>query len=60
MVKVSKEYFVELNQEETLRFVDSKETLLNSQIQTLTQKIAEIKAHLIFVKASITELLILT
>ena len=57
MVKVSKEYFVELSQDETLVYVDRKEKLLKTQIERLTDKVAEIQAHIVFVNEAIREIL---
>ena len=60
MVKVSREYFVELNQDEAFRFVDKKEKLMNQQIDFLQTKMAEARAHMSFVKQAVGELLNIT
>ncbi len=57
MVKVSSEYFVELNQQESLNYVDKKEKLLNAQLTRLENSIAETKAHLSFVNTAVSEIL---
>ena len=57
VVKVSQHYYVELNQDEALLFIKKKETLMNSQIEQLSQKAAEVKAHIVFVNEAIRELL---
>ena len=57
MVKVSKEYFVELSQDEALQYVSKKEKLMNNQIERLHLKMAETKAHMVFVTEAVRELL---
>ena len=57
VVKVSRHYYVEMNQEEALNFIDKKEKLMNSQIEQLTEKAAEVKAHIVFVNEAIREIL---
>ena len=54
---MSQHYYVELNQDEALLFIKKKETLMNSQIEQLSQKAAEVKAHIVFVNEAIRELL---
>ena len=56
-VKVSREFFVELNQVEALNFIDKKEKVMNAQIEKLNEKVAEVKAHMVFVNEAIRELL---
>ena len=56
-VKVSREFFVELNQVEALNFIDKKEKVMNAQIEKLYEKVAEVKAHMVFVNEAIRELL---
>ena len=57
VVKVSREMYVELNQEEALNFIGKKEKVMNAQIEQLANKIAEVKAHIVFVQEAIRELL---
>ena len=57
MVKVSREFFVELNQEEALNFIAKKERVMNTQIEKLSKQMAEVKAHIVFVNEAIRELL---
>ena len=57
VVKVSREFFVELNQEEALNFIGKKERVMNEQIEMLSEKMAEVKAHVVFVNEAIRELL---
>ena len=57
VVKLSKEFFVELNQEEALNFIGKKERVMNGQIEKLSEKMAEVKAHMVFVNEAIRELL---
>ena len=45
VVKVSREFYVELNQLEALNFIEKKEKVMNAQIEKLNDKIAEVKAH---------------
>ena len=45
VVKVSRDFFVELNQLEALAFIEKKERVMNGQIEKLDTKIAEVKAH---------------
>lgn len=40
MVKISKEFFVELNQDETLAYIVKKEKSLNNKIDALSDKAA--------------------
>ena len=40
MVKISKDYFVELNQEEALAYIAKKENSLNKKIDALSDKAA--------------------
>ncbi len=35
MVKISKDYFVELSQDEALQFVSKKEKIINSQVEKI-------------------------
>ena len=49
VVKLSREMYVELNQEEALNFIGKKEKVMNAQIEQLANKIAEVKAHMVFV-----------
>ena len=57
VVKVSRDMFVELNQEEALNFIEKKERAMNTQIEKLGDKIAEVKAHIVFVNEAVRELL---
>ena len=57
VVKVSRDFFVELNQLEALNFIEKKERVMNGQIEKLNEKIAEVKAHQVFVNEAIRELL---
>ena len=57
VVKVSQHYYVELNQDEALLFIKKKEALMNTQIDQLSTKAAEVKAHIVFVNEAIRELL---
>ena len=57
VVKISRDFFVELNQEEALNFVGKKERVMNAQIEKLGEKVAEVKAHMVFVNEAIRELL---
>ena len=57
VVKVSRDFFVELNEEEALNFIGKKERVMNAQIEKLAEKIAEVKAHTVFVNEAIRELL---
>eukprot|EP00347_Sterkiella_histriomuscorum_P008070 403346490 len=57
MVKVSKDFFVELNQEETLAYIAKKEKFFNKKIDALSDKAAQIKAHIAFVIEANRELL---
>ena len=57
MVALSKDFFVELTQEEALVYVEKKEKYLNDQAKALTKKASEIKAHIMFVQEAIRELL---
>ena len=56
-VKVSREFYVELNQEEALNFIEKKERVMNGQIENLSEKMAEVRAHVVFVNEAIRELL---
>ena len=60
MVALSKDFFVELSQEEALLFVDQKEKQLNGRIEQLTKKASEVKAHILFIQEAIRELLNIT
>ena len=53
MVALSKDFFVELSQEEARIYVDKKEKYLNERTAGLTKKASEIKAHMIFIKQAI-------
>ena len=57
MVKVSKEYFVELSQEEAILYVDKKEKLYKGQIERASDQVAQIQAHIVFVNEAIREIL---
>ena len=57
VVKVSRDFYVELNQEEALHFIAKKEKVMNAQIEKLSDKMAEVKAHIVFVNEAIRELL---
>ena len=57
MVALSKDFFVELTQEEALVYIDKKEKYLNEKTKKLTNKASEIKAHILFVQEAIRELL---
>ena len=57
ILKVSRDTFVEVNQEEALKFIEKKERVMNGQIESLAQKIAEVKAHIAFMNEGIRELL---
>ena len=52
MVKISKEYFVELSQDEALQYIGKKEKSLNRKIELLSDQIAKIKAHIVVVSLS--------
>ena len=56
-VKVSRDFYVELNQVEALNFIEKKEKVMNEQISKLSDKMAEVKAHMVFVNEAIRELL---
>ena len=57
MVKVSKDYFVDLHPKEAIQYCEKKEKLLNAKIEALTKKGCEVKAHIVFVNEAIRELL---
>lgn len=57
VVALSKDFFVELSQEEALIYIAKKEKYLNSKSEALTKKASEIKAHILFVQEAIRELL---
>ena len=57
MVALSKDFFVELSQEEALIYIDKKEKYLNEKTKKLTTRASEIKAHILFVQEAIRELL---
>lgn len=40
MVKIGKEYFVELNQDEALQYISKKEVVLNRRNEMLTEQAA--------------------
>ena len=60
MIKVSREYFVEMSQAEALLFSAKKERLIQHQIDGLQTKMAETKAHMTFVTKAVAELLNIT
>ena len=49
MVALSKDFFVELSWDEALPYIEKKEKLLNAKAETLTRKVCEVKAHILFV-----------
>ena len=57
MVAISKDFFVELTQDEALAYVAKKERYLNDKANALTRRASEIKAHIMFVQEAIRELL---
>jgi prefoldin subunit 5 len=57
MVKVSKDYYIDLHPKEAIQYCEKKEKLLNGKIDALTQKGCEVKAHIVFVNEAIRELL---
>ena len=57
MVALSKDFYVELSQEEALIYVSKKEKYLNDKANALTKRASEIKAHILFVQEAIRELL---
>ena len=57
MVALSKDFFVELTQEEALLYIEKKEKYLNEQTKALTKRASEIKAHIMFVQEAIRELM---
>ena len=57
MVALSKDFFVELTQEEALVYIDKKEKYLNEKTNALTKRSCEIKAHIMFVQEAIRELM---
>ena len=57
MVALSKDFFVELSWDEALAYIEKKEKLLNKRAETLTKKVCEVKAHILFVQEAIRELL---
>uniref|UniRef100_A0A7S3CJF0 Uncharacterized protein n=1 Tax=Strombidium rassoulzadegani TaxID=1082188 RepID=A0A7S3CJF0_9SPIT len=57
MVALTKDFFVEMSQEEALGFIEKKEKVMNEKIKLLTKKSCEIKAHILFIQEAIRELL---
>ena len=57
MVALSKDFFVELTQEEARVYVEKKEKYLNNKTTALTKKASETKAHILFMQEAIRELL---
>ena len=57
MVALSKDFFVELTQEEALVYIQKKEAYLNEKTTALTKRSCEIKAHIMFVQEAIRELM---
>ena len=53
-MKVSKDYLVELTQEEALRFIARKERVMTRRTELLTEQAAKIKAHIAFVSSMTT------
>ena len=49
MVALSKDFYVELSQEEALVYIDKKEKYLNGKTTALTKRASEIKAHILFI-----------
>lgn len=49
MVKIGREYFVELSQDEALQYIGKKEKVLGQRSERLTEQAAQIKAHIAFV-----------
>ena len=49
MVALSKDFFVELSQEEARVYIDKKEKYLNNKTTLLTKRASEIKAHILFI-----------
>ena len=49
VVKIGKEYFVELSQDEAISYIGKKEVVLNRRNELLTDQAAQIKAHIAFV-----------
>ena len=49
MVALSKELFVELSWDEALGYIAKKEKFLTGRSDSLTKKLNEIRAHIIFV-----------
>ena len=50
MVALSKDFYVELSQEEALAYIAKKEAYLTSKTDALTKRASEIKAHIMFVQ----------
>ena len=48
MVALSKDFFVELTQEEARIYVEKKEKYLNDKTTALTKRASETKAHILF------------
>ena len=57
MVKVSRDYYVDLHPKEAIQYVDKKEVIMNKQIAKMTERACEIKANIVFVNEAIRELL---
>jgi prefoldin subunit 5 len=49
MVKIGRDYFVELSQDEALQYIGKKEKVLSQRSERLTDQAAQIKAHIAFV-----------
>jgi prefoldin subunit 5 len=49
MVKIGRDYFVELSQDEALQYIGKKEKVLTQRSERLTDQAAQIKAHIAFV-----------
>lgn len=49
MVKIGKEVFVELSQDEAMLYIGKKEKVLTNRIDSLTEQAAQVKAHIAFV-----------
>jgi prefoldin subunit 5 len=52
MVKIGRDYFVELSQDEALQYIGKKEKVLSQRSERLTEQAAQIKAHIAFVSHS--------
>ena len=57
MVALTKDFFVELTWDEALVYIAKKERLLNGRADSLTKKVSEIKAHILFIQEAIRELM---